>query len=92
MVDRIDETEAFPSHDQAIRIRKAFEEGQINYDKVNDIMSETKPNQKQKYRFSFARLKPFIPKEYTDKEAEEYVVKALEHYQKYLSRQRGQAR
>lgn len=32
IVDRIDETEAFPSHDQAIRIRKAFEAGEINYD------------------------------------------------------------
>ena len=34
IVDRIDETEAFPSHDQAIRIRKAFEAGEINYDTV----------------------------------------------------------
>ena len=37
IVDRIDETEAFPSHDQAIRIRKAFEAGEINYDKVETI-------------------------------------------------------
>ena len=37
IVDRIDETEAFPSHDQAIRIRKAFEAGEINYDKVDMI-------------------------------------------------------
>ncbi len=92
VVDRIDETEAFPSHDQAIRIRKAFEEGQINYDKVRDIMSETKPNQKPKFKFSFDRLKPLIPKEYTDKDAEEYVVKALEHYRKFLMKQHEQAR
>lgn len=44
IVDRIDETEAFPSHDQAIRIRKAFEAGEINYDKVQNIMAEEKPN------------------------------------------------
>ena len=35
IVDRIDETEAFPSHDQAIRIRKAFEAGEINYDNAS---------------------------------------------------------
>lgn len=92
IVDRIDETEAFPSHDQAIRIRKAFEAGEVSYDKVQDIMAEEKPNQKPKFKFSFDRLKPYIPKDYTDSMAEDYVVKALEHYQKYLKKQREQAR
>ncbi len=92
IVDRIDETEAFPSHDQAIRIRKSFEAGEINYDKVRDIMAEEKPNQKPKFKFSFDRLKPYIPKDYNDRMAEDYVIKALEHYQKFLRKQREQAR
>lgn len=92
IVDRIDETEAFPSHDQAIRIRKAYEAGEIDYDKVRDIMTEEKPNQKPKFKFSFDRLKPYIPKDYSDSKAEDYVIKALEFYQKYLKKQREQAR
>ena len=80
------------SHDQAIRIRKAFEAGEVSYDKVQDIMAEEKPNQKPKFKFSFDRLKPYIPKDYTDSMAEDYVIKALEHYQKYLKKQREQAR
>lgn len=92
VVDRILETEAFPSHDQAIRIRKSYEEGDVSYEKVQEIMAEEKPNQKPKFRFSFDRLKPLIPKEYNDMEAEEYVVKALEYYRKYLIKQREQAR
>ena len=92
VVDRIDETEAFPSHDQAIRIRKAFEEGVVDYEKVVDIMAEEKPNQKPKFRFSFERLRPLIPQGYADAQAEEYVVKALEYYKRYLQKQRDQAR
>ncbi len=92
VVDRIDETEAFPSHDQAIRIRKAYEAGEIDYEKVVDIMAESKPNQKPRFRFSFERLRPLIPKGYEDAQAEEYVVKALEHYKRYLQKQREQAR
>ena len=92
IVDRIDETEAFPSHDQAIRIRKAYEAGEIDYDKVRDIMAEEKPNQKPKFTFSFDRLKPYIPKDYSDSKAEDYVIKALEFYQKYLKKQREQTR
>ena len=92
VVDRIDETEAFPSHDQAIRIRKAFEAGAIDYDKVSEIMAEEKPNQKPKFKFSFERLRPLIPQGYADKQAEDYVIKALEHYKRYLQKQREQAR
>lgn len=92
VVDRIIETEAFPSHDQAIRIRKAFEEGNIDYYKVQEIMEEEKPNQKPKFKFNFDRLSRFIPSGYTPNMAEDYVVKALEHYQRFLQRQQEQER
>ncbi len=92
VVDRIDETEAFPSHDQAIRIRKAFEAGTVDYEKVVDILAEEKPNQKPKFKFSFERLRPLIPQGYADKQAEDYVIKALEYYKRYLLKQREQAR
>ena len=92
VVDRIDETEAFPSHDQAIRIRNAYESGAIDYEKVVDIMAEEKPNQKPKFKFSFERLRPLIPQGYADQQAEDYIVKALEYYKRYLQKQRDQAR
>lgn len=92
VVDRIIETEAFPSHDQAIRIRKAFEEGKIDYYKVQQIMEEEKPNQKPKFKFNFDRLSRLIPSDYTPSMAEDYVVKALEHYQRFLQRQQEQER
>ena len=92
VVDRIIETEAFPSHDQAIRIRKLYEEGDVSYEKIQEIMAEDKPNQKPKFKFSFERLKPLIPQDLTDRGAEDYVIKALEHYQRFLQRQREQSR
>ena len=92
VVDRIDETEAFPSHDQAIRIRKAYEAGDVDYKKVANIMAEDKANQKPIYKFSFERLKPLIPSEFADAQAEEYIIKALEFYKKHLQKQREQAR
>ena len=92
VVDRIDETEAFPSHDQAIRIRKAYEAGEIDYEKVTDIMAEEKPNQKQHFKFSVERLTPLIPKGCSQSKAEDFVVTALEFYNRYLKKQREQAR
>lgn len=92
VVDRIDETEAFPSHAQAIRLRKAYEEGEINYDTVMKVMAEEKPNQKPKFRMSFDKLQPYLPKGYTEDKVEAFIIKALEYYQRYLERQRDQVR
>lgn len=92
VVDRILETEVFPSHDQTIRIRKAYEEGNVNYEKVQEIMAEDKPNQKERFKFSFDKTDTLFPQNLTDKDAMEYVRKALEHYKKFLIRQREQSR
>ena len=89
VVDRIDETEVIPSHEQAIRIRKAYEDDDICYDKVRSIMSETKPNQKEKLTLSAERLKPLLPTGCSGAKLEDYIVEALEYYRRY--RQREQA-
>ena len=71
---------------------RACEAGQIDYEGVMEIMAEPKGNQKPKFKFSFERLKPLIPAGYADAQAEDYVIKALEHYKRYLQKQRDQAR
>lgn len=80
VVDQIDETDAFPSHAQTIRMRKAFEQGKLNYDLVKEIMNEEKPNQKPKYKFSCERLSTYIPKELHSSQVEEFVIEALKYY------------
>lgn len=80
VVDQIDETDAFPSHAQTIRMRKAFEQGKLNYDLVKEIMNEEKPNQKPKYKFSYERLSTYIPKELHNSQVEEFVIEALKYY------------
>lgn len=92
VMDRILETDATPSHDQAIRIRRAYEEGYATYECIRDIMDEDKPNQRPKYNFKYERLSPLIPTDYTPQMAEDYVVKALEYYKKYLQKQRENSR
>lgn len=80
IVDRIDETDVFPSHAQAISIRRAYEAGKIDYDKVRDIMAEEKPNQQERIVLRGDRVRKFIPKSIPLNKTEEYVCKALEHY------------
>lgn len=80
LVDQIDETESFPSHAQSIRMRKAFEQGKLNYDMVKAIMREQKPNQRPTYRFSCDRISEYIPTGLRDSQIEEFVIEALKYY------------
>ena len=89
VVDLIDETEAFPSHDQAIRMRKAFDEGSLNHETVDTIMKEIKPNQREMIKIPFDQLKGKIPASYTSRQREEFIFKAIDHYHRYLQRQRN---
>ena len=92
VVDRILETEAFPSHDQTIRIRRADEQGYASYEFIQDIMGEQKPNQRPKYKFNPERLDPLIPEGLTPSEQEDFVVKALEVYRRLQKKQRENSR
>jgi hypothetical protein len=47
-------------------------------------MEEAKPNQVSKRKFSYENLRQYIPDSYTDTKAEELVIKALDHYLRYL--------
>ena len=60
VVDLIDDTESFPSHDQAIRMRKAFEAGKLDYNVVDDVMREEKPNQKPSFRIKYEDVKAYF--------------------------------
>ena len=88
VVDEIDMNDATPSHDQTIRMRKFFDEGKLTTEAIQAIMSEEKPNQKEKIVLRGDRVRQLIPKNIPISQTEDFVCKALEHYNKYL-RQRA---
>ena len=64
----------------------------LGLDVILSIMCERKPNQAEKISFRTERLKPFLPKNITPKETEDYVLKALEHYHRYRERMKERDR
>lgn len=82
VIDRIDETESFPSHAQARRMRAAFEEGKLDYDTVTEIMAEVKPNQVEKLRIPMDDIRKYFPREYTPVQMVECITKMLENNQR----------
>ena len=77
IVDNIDETETFPSHAQARRMRAAFEEGKLDYDTVTEIMNELKPNQVEKLKIPMDDIRKYVPKSITPAEIQAYLLKLV---------------
>ena len=84
VVDEIDLNDATPSHDQTIRMRKLFNEGNLTTEAIHAVMSEEKPNQKEKIVLRGDRVKQLIPKNIPVSQTEDFVCKALEYYNKFL--------
>ena len=92
LLDSINSEQSTPSLAQALKMKEFSQNGRLNADVILSIMCEQKPNQKEKISFQSERLKPFIPKNFTAKQAEDYVIKALEYYHRYQLRQKERDR
>ena len=89
VVDEIDLNQCTPSYDQTIRMRKFFTDGKLTPEVVSAIMGEEKPNQREKIVLRGDKVRSLIPKNIPVSQTEDYVVKALEHYSRFL-RQRAE--
>jgi len=84
--------DATPSLAQAIKMKKFMQEGKLTDEVIQSIMQEDKPNQKEKPAFKDERITKLIPKSIPRGQETDFVVKALEFYNRHLQRQRGQER
>lgn len=88
----IEETDATPSHAQAIKMRKFSKEEKLTPEVIESIMCEEKPNQKPKISVKYDDVKRFIPSNISYEKTSDFILKALEFYHRHLMRQRENAR
>ncbi|MCB6570520.1 ParB/RepB/Spo0J family partition protein [Eubacterium limosum] len=92
IVDEIDLNESTPSHDQTIRMRKFYDEGKLTTEAIQAIMSEEKPNQRERIVLRGDKVRQLIPKSVPLNQTEDFVCKALEHYNKFLKSRADRSR
>ena len=84
VVEQIEYTQGTPTHDQAIRMRKLQDDGNLTPQAVMAVMQEIKPSQKEKFVFSGEKIRQYLPKTLPFESMEDYVCKALAYYQRHL--------
>ena len=88
LLETIESEEATPSLAQAIRMKNLSKVGKLDMDTIFAIMTEQKPNQKEKIKIPMERLEQFFPRGMPQKQIEDTIVKALTLYQKHLKKKR----
>ena len=78
-----------PSYSQAWRMHKADREGALTKVTIQTIMSEEKANQRETVKVPISRLRGVLPQGLDAKKTEDFIIKACNHYRKYLIRQRN---
>lgn len=89
LADCIAMEDCTPSHYQTIRMRNLLKDGLLTDDAIAEIMQEQKPNQKEQISFSKSRMQKYLPEDLPTGKREDYVIKALKHYNQYLKKQLG---
>ena len=88
LLDIIERDNCTPSYSQAFHMHKAMREGRLTLAYIEDLMSQEKPNQRETIKLSSEHIRSYVPQKFNAKQTEDFIIKALEHYQRYLKRQR----
>ena len=89
VLNACEEADCTPSYAQAVHMHKAHSAGTLTCKDICDMLSEDKANQRETIRIPLDRLKGKMPDSYNARQRQEYILKACDHYHRYLQRQKG---
>lgn len=92
LLEAMSYNDATPSLAQAIKMKKFMQEGKLTDEVISSIMQEEKPNQREKPAFRDERITKLIPKSIPRGQETDFVVKALEFYNRHLQRNKAHER
>ena len=92
LLEAMQHNDATPSLAQAIKMKKFMQDGKLTDEVIQSVMEEEKPNQKEKPAFRDERITKLIPKNVPRGQETDFVVKALEFYNRHLQRSKAHER
>jgi len=84
LLDCMEYNDCTPSHAQAIIMKKLSQEGKLDEEAIDELLSQQKPNQIPKIKFNESRIRSVLPKNVDNDQIENFVVKAIEFYTNHL--------
>lgn len=82
LIQTIESEDCTPSLSQAVRMKKLSQQGLLDDDKILEIMSEEKANQKERIKIPTERVRKYFPKDFTNSQIEDTIIRLCENYYK----------
>ena len=81
-----------PSYSQAFHMKNLYNDGTLSRYEISKMLSQEKPNQRETLKIPMDKLRDRLPQNLSVQQQEDFILKAVDYYKKYLQRQRDQAR
>ena len=78
LLETMESEDCTPSLSQAVQMKKLSQSGELNMDRIFEILREPKANQQEKISFRVDDLRKFFPKTYSVARIQERILKLLE--------------
>lgn len=88
VLEQCEMNDCTPSYAQAVEMKKRYQDGNLTADNISEIFSREKANQRETIKISTEKLRKYAPNA-DAKQLEDFILKACEHYRKFLIRQRN---
>ena len=88
VLEQCEVNDCTPSYAQAVEMKKRYQDGNLTADNISEILSREKANQRETIKISTEKLRKYAPNA-DAKQLEDFILKACEHYRKFLIRQRN---
>lgn len=81
-----------PSYSQAFHMKNLYKDGKLSHHEISEMLSQEKPNQRETLKIPMDKLRDRLPQNLSVQQQEEFVLKAVDYYKKYLRRHRDRER
>ena len=88
VLEQCEMNDCTPSYAQAVEMKKRYQDGNLTADNISEILAREKANQREMIKIPTEKLRKYAPNA-DAKQLEDFILKACDHYRKYLIRQRN---
>ena len=88
VLEQCEVNDCTPSYAQAVEMKKRYQDGQLTADNISEILAREKANQREMIKIPTEKIRKYAPNA-DAKQLEDFILKACEHYRKFLIRQRN---
>ena len=90
LLETMESEDCTPSLSQSQQLKKLSQSGELDMDRIFELMRQPKANQEEKLRFDMKDIRRYFPKNYSTEKIQQTILRLLEKYERNWRRNRDE--